>query len=116
MNDPVTLNGSLLPRSGGAYDQALAELRAGNKTGHWMWFVFPQIAGLGQSATSRRYAINSLAEARAYLDHGVLGPRLLECTAALTDHPAARPRSILGGIDARKLQSVHDPVPPGSPR
>jgi len=61
------------------YDRALAELRRGNKTGHWMWFIFPQIAGLGLSAMSQRYAISSLAEARAYLAHPVLGPRLREC-------------------------------------
>ncbi|MBO0693566.1 MAG: DUF1810 family protein, partial [Acidimicrobiaceae bacterium] len=65
--------------AGGTYARAVAELRAGRKTTHWIWFVFPQIAGLGQSPTSRRYAIASLEEARAYLRHPVLGPRLLEC-------------------------------------
>ena len=69
---------------GGTYDRALAELRAGRKTSHWMWFVFPQIAGLGRSPMAQRYAIASLDEARAYLDHPVLGPRLRECAAALT--------------------------------
>ncbi|KNH13139.1 calpastatin [Arthrobacter sp. ZBG10] len=93
-------------QEGGVYDDALAQLRAGSKTGHWMWFVFPQITGLGQSPTSRRYAINSLAEARAYLRHGLLGPRLLECTAALMDQPGRSAVSILGSIDARKLKSA----------
>ena len=68
---------------GGTYQRALAELRAGAKASHWMWFVFPQIAGLGQSPTSRRYAIASLDEARAYVAHPVLGPRLIECARIL---------------------------------
>lgn len=91
--------------SGGTYEQALAELRAGHKTSHWMWFVFPQLAGLGQSAMSQRYAIASLGEARAYLDHSVLGPRLRECAAALLAHQGKSAREILGEIDAVKLRS-----------
>jgi uncharacterized protein (DUF1810 family) len=91
--------------SGSTYARALAELRAGRKTSHWMWFVFPQIAGLGQSATSRRYAIASLDEARAYLEHPVLGPRLVECARALLDHEGLPAREILGEIDAVKLRS-----------
>jgi uncharacterized protein (DUF1810 family) len=90
---------------GGTYERALAELRAGRKTSHWMWFVFPQIAGLGQSAMSQRYAIESLKEARAYLKHPVLGPRLVECTQALLDHDGLSAREILGEIDAVKLRS-----------
>jgi uncharacterized protein (DUF1810 family) len=90
---------------GGTYEQALAELRAGRKTSHWMWFVFPQRAGLGQSARSRRYAIGSAAEARAYLDHPLLGPRLVECADALLAHGDRSAREILGGIDAVKLRS-----------
>ena len=90
---------------GGTYSQALAELRLGRKTGHWMWFVFPQVAGLGSSPTSVRYAINSLAEAQAYLQHDVLGPRLLESAAAIDTHAGQPAVDILGGIDARKLQS-----------
>ena len=90
---------------GGTYQRALAELRAGRKTSHWMWFVFPQQAGLGQSAMSRRYAIGSAAEARAYLDHPVLGQRLLECSEALLAHEGHSAREILGGIDAVKLRS-----------
>ena len=91
--------------AGGTYGRALAELRAGRKTGHWMWFVFPQIAGLGQSETSRRYAITSLAEASAYLQHARLGPRLIECAQILEVSRALSATEILGPIDARKLQS-----------
>jgi uncharacterized protein (DUF1810 family) len=89
---------------GGTYARALAELRRGHKDSHWMWFVFPQLAGLGRSATSQRYAISSLDEARAYLDHPVLGSRLRECAAVVA---AAQPgaEAIFGGIDAQKLQS-----------
>ncbi len=90
---------------GGTYEQALTELRAGHKTSHWMWFVFPQLAGLGQSAMSQRYAIASLDEARAYLDHSVLGPRLRDCAAALLSHRDRSAREILGEIDAIKLRS-----------
>lgn len=90
---------------GGTYERALAELRAGHKTSHWMWFVFPQIAGLGQSAMSQRYAIQSLEEACAYLDHPVLGPRLVECAQALLAHEGLTAQEILGGIDAVKLRS-----------
>jgi uncharacterized protein (DUF1810 family) len=91
--------------AGGTYRQALAELRAGAKRSHWMWFVFPQIAGLGRSATAQRYAISGPAEARAYLAHPVLGPRLRESAAALTGRAATDPVAVLGGIDAQKLQS-----------
>ncbi|THJ66493.1 DUF1810 domain-containing protein [Arthrobacter echini] len=87
------------------YEQALTELRAGRKRGHWIWFVFPQIQGLGSSPTSVRYAISSLDEARAYLSHPVLGPRLLECVHALLNLEGNDPVEVLGGIDARKLQS-----------
>lgn len=87
------------------YDRALTELRAGRKTGHWMWFVFPQVAGLGQTPTSRFYAISDLAEARAYLAHDVLGPRLRECCRALLDLDGLSAEQVLGGIDATKLRS-----------
>jgi uncharacterized protein (DUF1810 family) len=90
---------------GRTYDEAIGELRRGHKTSHWMWFVFPQIAGLGQSATSQRFAIRSLDEARAYLEHPVLGPRLRESAAAVlatTDRSAV---DIFGHIDAQKLRS-----------
>jgi uncharacterized protein (DUF1810 family) len=70
-------------QEGGVYERALAEIRAGDKRGHWMWFIFPQLAGLGSSPTARHYAIRDLDEAVAYLGHPVLGPRLLECAASV---------------------------------
>src|ERR1700685_1606810 len=88
-----------------SYERALSELRAGRKTGHWMWFVFPQIAGLGQSETSRRYAIASRAEAAAFLQHALLGPRLIECAHILEVSRALSAAEIFGPIDAKKLQS-----------
>jgi uncharacterized protein (DUF1810 family) len=87
------------------YERALSELRAGRKTSHWMWFVFPQIAGLGHSPTAVAYAIASLDEARAYLDHPLLGPRLLDCTRALMQVKGCSAEEILGAIDAIKLRS-----------
>jgi uncharacterized protein (DUF1810 family) len=88
------------------YARALGELRAGRKQGHWIWFVFPQIAGLGQSPMSQAYAIRSLDEARAYLQHPLLGPRLRESTEALlAADPNASAESILGAIDAIKVRS-----------
>lgn len=89
----------------GVYDAALAELRAGRKTGHWIWFVFPQVAGLGRSEMSRIYAIGSLAEARAYLAHSILGPRLRECVAAVLATRGRSANEMLGSIDAVKLRS-----------
>jgi uncharacterized protein (DUF1810 family) len=91
---------------GAIYARALGELREGRKRGHWIWFVFPQIAGLGSSPMSRVYAIGSVDEARAYLDHPLLGPRLRECCEALlAADPALSAEQILGGIDALKLRS-----------
>src|ERR1700759_2560668 len=90
---------------GGTYQEAVAELRAGAKVSHWMWFVFPQVAGLGLSAMAREFAISSAAEARAYLAHPVLGRRLRECAgvvAATEGRPAER---IFGPVDAMKLRS-----------
>jgi uncharacterized protein (DUF1810 family) len=89
----------------GTYPRALAELRAGRKTGHWMWFVFPQISGLGQSETSRRYAIASRSEAAAYLRHERLGPRLIECAGIVEASRALSATQIFGPVDARKLHS-----------
>jgi uncharacterized protein (DUF1810 family) len=89
----------------GAYEQALAEVRRGSKTGHWIWFIFPQIAGLGFSAMSQRFAIASLAEARAFLAHPVLGPRLRECARAVADTTGRTAEQIFGVIDAMKLRS-----------
>ena len=91
--------------AGGSYDQATAELRRGRKTSHWMWFVFPQITGLGQSPVSRIYAISGLAEAKAYLAHPVLGPRLVECAAIVSSLSGRTAEQIFGGIDALKLRS-----------
>jgi len=91
--------------SGDTYDRAVAELRRGRKTSHWMWFVFPQIAGLGQSAISRTYAISSLAEAKAFLRHPVLGSRLIDCSAIVAALPETNAARVFGGIDAQKLQS-----------
>jgi uncharacterized protein (DUF1810 family) len=90
---------------GSTYAAAVAELRAGYKTAHWMWFVFPQIAGLGHSAMSERYAISSITEARAYLAHPILGSRLIECAQILNEHSGRSAEDIFGGIDAMKLRS-----------
>jgi uncharacterized protein (DUF1810 family) len=90
---------------GRTYERAVAELRAGRKRSHWMWFVFPQIAGLGQSAMSQTYAISSLAEAVAYLEHPVLGPRLFECAQILTQLKGSSAQDVFGAIDAVKLRS-----------
>ena len=86
------------------FDRALAELHAGRKASHWMWFVFPQITGLGRSETAQFYAIRSMSEARAYLAHPVLGPRLLAASAAVAAAPGTAD-GIMGGIDAVKLRS-----------
>jgi uncharacterized protein (DUF1810 family) len=86
-------------------DGALRELRAGRKTGHWMWFVFPQIAGLGHSEMSRYYAIGSLGEARAYLSHPTLGARLRDCAASVLAVEDRTAEEILGPVDAAKLRS-----------
>jgi uncharacterized protein (DUF1810 family) len=91
--------------AGGTYRRAVAELRAGRKTSHWMWFVFPQIAGLGHSPTARTYAITSLDEARAYLAHPVLGPRLAECAGILAGLHGRTAEQIFGQVDAMKLGS-----------
>jgi uncharacterized protein (DUF1810 family) len=91
--------------SGGTYERAVEELRHGRKTSHWMWFVFPQIAGLGRSQMSQHYAISSLDEAKAYLAHPVLGPRLTECASIVADSSAGTANEIFGGVDAQKLRS-----------
>jgi uncharacterized protein (DUF1810 family) len=92
-------------QDGGVYERALAELRAGRKVTHWMWFVFPQIAGLGRSEMAQRYAITSLEEARAFLSHSVLGARLREAASALLEVQGSSATDILGEIDAAKLRS-----------
>lgn len=91
--------------SGGIYARALAELRRGHKESHWMWFIFPQIAGLGHSAIAQRYAIADLDEAKRYLGHPVLGPRLRECVSAVAASGSATAQQIFGAIDAMKLRS-----------
>lgn len=106
MEDPFDLERFVQAQNaGGTYQRALDELSRGSKESHWMWFIFPQIAGLGQSPTSRKYAISSLAEAKAYVVHPVLGPRLLDCSRAVAGHTGLSAVRIFGGIDARKLQS-----------
>jgi uncharacterized protein (DUF1810 family) len=106
MADPFNLERFVAAQdANGTYQRALAELRRGRKTSHWMWFVFPQIAGLGQSQMSRTYAISSLVEAQAYLEHPVLGARLRESARALAAVQAGSAEEILGGIDAQKLRS-----------
>ncbi len=89
----------------GIYQRVLDELRRGHKTSHWMWFIFPQVAGLGSSAMSQRYAIGSLDEARAYLAHPLLGARLRECAGLLLATGGHDAEVIVGRIDARKLRS-----------
>ncbi|PWJ24821.1 uncharacterized protein (DUF1810 family) [Branchiibius hedensis] len=91
--------------TGGSYQQAVRELRRGRKTSHWIWWVFPQIAGLGQSPTSREYALADVDEAGAYLAHPVLGQRLRDATTALLAAPGDDPVAILGDIDAVKVRS-----------
>jgi len=109
MDDPYNLERFVIAQDAGGppgtYERALDELRAGFKSSHWMWFVFPQIAGLGHSPTARRYAISSLAEAAAYLEHPVLGPRLRESARILASLKGRSADQILGGIDAMKLRS-----------
>jgi uncharacterized protein (DUF1810 family) len=83
----------------------LQELRGGRKTGHWMWFIFPQVAGLGHSPMSERYAIRSLAEAQAYLAHPLLGARLRECVGLVLEIHGRNAEEVFGPIDARKLRS-----------
>ncbi|MEY3691539.1 MAG: hypothetical protein RJB57_1195, partial [Actinomycetota bacterium] len=87
------------------YETALAELQTGRKRTHWMWFIFPQRTGLSTSEMSRRYAIQSTAEAEAYLAHPVLGPRLIACAEALLLHRGTPATTILGAVDALKLRS-----------
>lgn len=91
--------------AGGAYTEAVLELRDGVKRSHWMWFVFPQLAGLGHSSMARRYAISGQSEAQSYLEHPVLGPRLLECARIVADTSGRSAEQIFGPVDAIKLRS-----------
>ena len=87
------------------WDDVLAELRAGRKASHWMWFVFPQLAGLGRSATARFYGLRDLQEARAYMQHPILGPGLVQCCRLLTELGTRDAVGIFGDVDAMKLRS-----------
>jgi uncharacterized protein (DUF1810 family) len=104
MGDPYDLD-RFVQAQAANYGDALSELRAGRKRTHWSWYVFPQIRGLGSSAMSLRYAIGSLAEAAAYLEHPTLGPRLRESVAALNGHRGIGIEHVLGHIDALKFRS-----------
>jgi uncharacterized protein (DUF1810 family) len=104
MSDPHDL-ARFVSAQATVYEQVLSELRAGRKRSHWMWFVFPQIAGLGRSAMSERYAIGSLQEARAYLAHPVLGERLRECSRLALEAPQVDVHKIFGSPDDLKFHS-----------
>jgi uncharacterized protein (DUF1810 family) len=103
-NDPYDLD-RFVRAQAPDYERALSELRAGKKKSHWIWYIFPQIEGLGQSPMSVRYSIKSAAEARAYLDHPLLGPRLRECAAVVRDIVGRSALEILGSPDDLKLRS-----------
>lgn len=106
MDDPFRLHRFVAAQDeGGAYVAALAEVAEGRKRSHWMWFVFPQIAGLGRSATAQFFAIAGLPEARAYLAHPVLGARLIACAEALTALVGRSAADVFGQVDAQKLHS-----------
>ena len=103
-DDPYNLS-RFLQAQEAEYEQAPAEIKSGHKRTHWMWYIFPQIDGLALSSTSRRYAIKSLDEARAYLDHPILGPRLRECAEAVVRLEGKSAREIFGSPDDLKLRS-----------
>ena len=107
MSDPYDLQ-RFVDAQDRVYARVVAELRAGRKTSHWMWFVFPQVAGLGSSAMAQQYAINSLDEARAYLDHPVLGARLRECTQLLLDVEVVNTSSASKGRDITDILGYPD--------
>jgi len=106
VDDPFTLQRFLDAQDvGDAYDGALRELRDGRKRSHWMWFVFPQITGLGRSPMAQHFGLSGLPEAGAYLAHPVLGPRLVECARVLTELAGTDAAQVLGRVDAQKLRS-----------
>ncbi|CAN5880545.1 DUF1810 domain-containing protein [soil metagenome] len=105
MSDPFELQRFLDAQDGGVYERAVRELRGGRKQSHWMWFVFPQIAGLGRSEMARKFAISGLPEARAYLAHPILGPRLLTSARVLTELARTDAEAVFGPVDALKLRS-----------
>ena len=104
-DDPFDLERFVAAQEGGVHQSAVEELRTGRKRSHWMWFVFPQVAGLGRSAIAQHFAVSGLDEARAYLRHPVLGARLRESVSALLGLPGTDPVAVLGSIDAVKLRS-----------
>jgi uncharacterized protein (DUF1810 family) len=105
LGDPFNLD-RFIQAQAQAYAGALRELESGRKQGHWIWFVFPQIAGLGSSSMNRLYAIASVAEARAYLDHPVLGPRLRTCVDTVNAHAGRSARAIFGHDDIKFRSSL----------
>ena len=106
MEDPYNLKRFLDAQNwSGTYETVVSELRTGRKAGHWMWFIFPQVTGLGRSHMSKEFGISSISEAQAYLGHPVLGPRLRECARILMGIEGKSATEILGGIDAMKLRS-----------
>ena len=107
--DPFHLERFVEAQANGVYEQALAELRAGEKRSHSMWFIFPQHRDLGRSATAKYYGLTGVGEARAYAAHPLLGARLRECAAAVAEHLGGKgAEAILGPIDAMKLRSSMD--------
>jgi len=116
-DDPPGLRRFVEAQKGG-YDRALAEIRAGRKRTHWMWYIFPQIHGLGASPAAKDFAIKSLSEAHAYLEHPVLGPRLIECAEAVLAIKGRTAVEIFGSPDDLKLRSCAtlfgEASPPGS--
>jgi uncharacterized protein (DUF1810 family) len=118
VTDPYNLQ-RFIDAQADTFEAALEEIRAGAKHSHWMWFVFPQLAGLGHSPTSRHYAIASLDEARAYLDHPLLAARLRQCLGALLEWAGRRSaEEIFGPVDALKLRSsltLFDQIEPSGP-
>ena len=104
MDDPFNL-GRFLDAQASSYDAALAELRAGRKRSHWMWFIFPQLRGLGHSDRAQFFGIGTLAEALAFHADPILGKRLRECVASLVKLPGKSAEEILGSVDALKLRS-----------
>lgn len=105
-DDPFDLDRFVAAQAGGVYEQALAELEAGRKRSHWMWFIFPQHRSLGRSPTAKFYGLSGVEEARAYAGHPTLGARLRACCRAILPHLATnRPEDIFGPVDALKLRS-----------
>jgi uncharacterized protein (DUF1810 family) len=104
LDDPYLLNRFVLAQQD-EYEEALSEIRSGRKRSHWIWYIFPQLDGLGFSSTARHYAIKSLDEAKAYLNHPVLGPRLLECAEAVLLVNGRSASAIFGSPDDLKLRS-----------